>query len=84
MEVFAVVPGGYGGDGSKLDTAPTVYPSVESLWGCAHKNPETIRKRRRIQRQRKVTIHYIDSVLYNDIPPGHHAMLYTLFGRKQC
>jgi GT2 family glycosyltransferase len=47
------------------------------------KTPATIRKRRRIQRHRKVTIHYIDSVLYNDIPPGHHAMVYTLLGRKK-
>jgi GT2 family glycosyltransferase len=47
------------------------------------KTPAIIRKRWRIQRQRKVAIHYIDSVLYNDIPPGYHAMVYTLFGRKK-
>jgi GT2 family glycosyltransferase len=59
-------------------------PLLKAYGVALIKTPATIRKRRRIQRQRKVTVHYIDSVLYNDIPPGHHAMLYTLFGRKQC
>ena len=41
-----------------------------------------IRKRWRIQRQRKVTTDYIDAILYTALPPGHHEILYKLFGRK--
>lgn len=47
------------------------------------KTPATLRKRWQIQQQRKVASQYIDAVLYHDIPPGHHPMVYTLFGRKQ-
>jgi len=58
-------------------------PLLKAYGVALIKTPATIRKRWRIQQQRKVAIHYIDSVLYNDIPPGHHAMVYTLFGRKK-
>ena len=46
------------------------------------KTPATLRKRWRIQRQRKVTTNYIEAILYNAVPPGHHAIFYKLFGRK--
>jgi len=46
------------------------------------KIPATIRKRRWIQRQRKVTTDYIDAILYNALPPGHHKIFYKLFGHK--
>ena len=58
-------------------------PLLQAYGVALIKTPATIRKRWRIQRQRKVAIQYIDSLLYNDVPPGHHAMIYTLFGRKK-
>jgi len=47
------------------------------------KTPATIRKRWRIQRQRKVSAEYIDAILYHDLPPVHDGTLYQLFGRKK-
>ena len=58
-------------------------PLLQAYGVALIKTPAMIRKRWRIQRQRKVAIQYIDSLLYNDVPPGHHAMIYTLFGRKK-
>jgi hypothetical protein len=29
-----------------------------------------------------VTTDYIEAILYDAVPPGHHAIFYKLFGRK--
>jgi GT2 family glycosyltransferase len=57
-------------------------PLLQAYGVALIKIPATICKRWRIQRQRKVTTAYIDAILYNVLPPGHHAILYKLFGHR--
>ena len=59
-----------------------LIPLLQAYGMTIVKIPATIRKRRWIQRQRKVTTDYIDAILYNALPPGHHKIFYKLFGRK--
>jgi len=60
------------------------FTPLYKAYGVAiFKTPATIRKRWRIQRQRKVSAAYIDSILYHTLPPGYNRIVYKLFGRKK-
>ena len=59
-------------------------PLLQAYGRALLKTPATLRKRWQIQRQRKVSTAYIDAILYHAIPPGHHWLFYTLFGRRRA
>ena len=58
-------------------------PLLKAYAVASIKTPATIRKRWWIQRQRKVSVAYIDSLLYHALPPGYHRLVYKLFDRKK-